>query len=75
MWEYGSRAGIWRLQRAFDDRGLKLTQWGVALVRANFRMRDHPYALHSSVQAYARNPEVTRQIALDGHELATHGYR
>jgi putative urate catabolism protein len=30
MYEYGSRAGYWRLWRLFQDRGLKVTVFGVA---------------------------------------------
>ena len=30
MYEYGSRAGFWRLWRLFQDRGLKVTVFGVA---------------------------------------------
>jgi putative urate catabolism protein len=30
MYEYGSRAGFWRLWRYFQDRGLKVTVFGVA---------------------------------------------
>ena len=31
MYEYGSRAGVWRLLREFDQRGLPLTVFGVAM--------------------------------------------
>ena len=31
MYEYGSRAGVWRLLREFDRRGLPLTVFGVAM--------------------------------------------
>ncbi|MBX3540226.1 MAG: allantoinase PuuE [Chelatococcus sp.] len=30
MFEYGARAGFWRLRRMFDERGLKATVFGVA---------------------------------------------
>ena len=30
LYEYGSRAGVWRLLRLFDERGLPLTVFGVA---------------------------------------------
>jgi peptidoglycan/xylan/chitin deacetylase (PgdA/CDA1 family) len=29
MYEYGSRAGFWRILRTFDERGLKFTSWAV----------------------------------------------
>jgi peptidoglycan/xylan/chitin deacetylase (PgdA/CDA1 family) len=29
MYEYGSRAGFWRILRLFDERGLKFTSWAV----------------------------------------------
>jgi peptidoglycan/xylan/chitin deacetylase (PgdA/CDA1 family) len=31
MFEYGSRAGVWRLQRLFDELGLKVTFFGCAV--------------------------------------------
>jgi len=31
LYEYGSRAGIWRLLRLFEERGLQLTVFGVAM--------------------------------------------
>jgi putative urate catabolism protein len=31
MYEYGSRAGFWRLRRLFDERGLPVTVFGVAM--------------------------------------------
>ena len=31
MYEYGSRAGVWRILREFDARGLPLTIFGVAM--------------------------------------------
>ena len=34
LYEYGSRAGLWRLLRIFDRRGLPLTVFGVALALA-----------------------------------------
>ena len=29
MYEYGSRAGFWRILRLFDERGMKFTSWAV----------------------------------------------
>ena len=34
LYEYGSRAGLWRLLRVFDRRGLPLTVFGVAMALA-----------------------------------------
>src|SRR4051794_23199937 len=34
LYEYGSRAGLWRVLRVFDRRGLPLTVFGVALALA-----------------------------------------
>ncbi len=31
LYEYGSRAGLWRLLRIFEERGIKLTVFGVAM--------------------------------------------
>ena len=40
IYEYGSRAGFWRLWRMFGDRGLPLTVYGVAMaLRAQSRGR------------------------------------
>ncbi|MEO6031792.1 MAG: allantoinase PuuE [Burkholderiaceae bacterium] len=54
MYEYGSRAGVWRLLREFERRGLPLTVFGVAMalqrnpdvVKAVLE-RDHEIACHS----------------------------
>jgi len=53
LYEYGSRAGLWRLLRLFEDRGLPLTVFGVAqaLQRnpdavAAFRELGHEIACH-----------------------------
>lgn len=37
LYEYGSRAGFWRLQRLFDSRGVKCTAWAVGLALARTR--------------------------------------
>ena len=34
MYEYGARAGVWRVLRAFGDRGMPLTLFGVAMALA-----------------------------------------
>ncbi|CAN3128352.1 Chitooligosaccharide deacetylase [Mycobacterium sp. smrl_JER01] len=34
LYEYGSRAGLWRILRAFEQRGLPLTVFGVAMALA-----------------------------------------
>ena len=31
IYEYGSRAGFWRLMRLFEERGIKITVFGAAL--------------------------------------------
>ena len=56
IFEYGSRAGAWRVLRLFAERGIKLTVYAVGM-------------------ALERNPEIARQMAGDGHEIASHGYR
>lgn len=37
IFEYGSRAGLWRVLRVFDRRGLPLTVFGVAVALARHR--------------------------------------
>ena len=56
IYEYGSRAGVWRILKLFKDRNLKLTVFGVA-------------------SALELNPNLTRYIINEGHEIATHGLR
>lgn len=54
LYEYGSRAGLWRLLRMFEDRKLPLTVFGVAMA-----MKRHPDA----VQAFM---ELGHEIACHG---------
>ena len=42
LYEYGSRAGFWRLRRIFDERGAALTVFGVALA-----MQQNPAAVEA----------------------------
>ncbi len=53
IYEYGSRAGLWRLLRMFEDRGLPLTVFGVAMALkrnpdavAAFQQLGHEIACH-----------------------------
>ncbi len=53
LYEYGSRAGLWRLLRLFEQRGLPLTVFGVAMALkrnpdavAAFRELGHEIACH-----------------------------
>ena len=53
IYEYGSRAGLWRILREFEQRGLPLTVFGVAMalqrqpeVAAAFRELGHEIACH-----------------------------
>ncbi len=53
LYEYGSRAGLWRLLRMFEERGLPLTVFGVAMALkrnpeavAAFRQLGHEIACH-----------------------------
>ena len=46
IYEYGSRAGVWRLLREFAQRGLPLTVFGVATA-----LERHPDVAHAFVQA------------------------
>ena len=53
IYEYGSRAGVWRILREFERRGLPLTVFGIAMalqrnpeVTAAFRELGHEIACH-----------------------------
>jgi putative urate catabolism protein len=53
LYEYGSRAGLWRLLRLFEERNLPLTVFGVAMALkrnpdavAAFRQLNHEIACH-----------------------------
>jgi allantoinase len=53
IYEYGSRAGVWRILREFEQRGLPLTVFGVGMalqrhpeVTAAFRELEHEIACH-----------------------------
>jgi allantoinase len=54
LYEYGSRAGLWRLLRLFEDRGLPLTVFGVA------------QALERHPEAVAAFQELGHEIACHG---------
>ena len=54
LYEYGSRAGLWRLLRLFEDRKLPLTVFGVAQALAR-----HP-------EAVAAFQELGHEIACHG---------
>jgi allantoinase len=56
IYEYGARAGVWRLLDLFKSRGVPLTMFAVAM-------------------AAERNPAVIERALVDGHEIASHGYR
>ena len=69
MYEYGSRAGVWRILREFDTRGLPLTIFGVvaALERypellARFMARGDEIANHGLRWIHYQNlPEATER--------------
>ncbi len=45
-YEYGSRAGFWRLLRLFDERGIKITVYAIAMA-----LERHPEAAKALVEA------------------------
>ena len=55
IYEYGSRAGFWRLYRAFTSRQLPVTVYGVAM------------ALERNLEAVAAMKEATWEIASHGY--------
>ena len=54
LYEYGSRAGLWRLLRLFEERGLPLTVFGVAM------------ALQRNPEAVAAFQQLGHEIACHG---------
>ena len=77
MYEYGSRAGVWRILREFEQRGLPLTVFavGMALQRypelcAEFMAQGHEIANHGLRWIHYQNlPEATERRHMG---LATH---
>ena len=80
LYEYGSRAGLWRVLRVFDRRGLPLTIFGVAMALARnpqavaaFQARGDEIACHGlrwiSYQLF--EPEVERQHLAEAVRLMT----
>ena len=73
IYEYGSRAGVWRLLREFDARGLPLTIFGVAMalertpgLLAAFMARGDEIASHGLRWIHYQNlPEATERRHLD----------
>jgi allantoinase len=73
MYEYGSRAGVWRILREFDTRGLPLTVFGVAMalertpgLLAAFMARGDEIASHGLRWIHYQNvPEATERRHLD----------
>ena len=77
MYEYGSRAGVWRILREFERRQLPLTVFGVAMALRRypelvsaFMQQGHEIASHGFKWIHYQNlPEATerRHIALATH--------
>jgi peptidoglycan/xylan/chitin deacetylase (PgdA/CDA1 family) len=51
MYEYGSRVGVWRILREFDQRGLPLTVFGVVSA-----LERYPELLQAFMNAGTRSP-------------------
>ena len=91
IYEYGSRAGFWRLHRLFTERGLPVTVFGVALalvrhynpktdealIRAayEFGRAKHHGKPRHSVEPYITHPEAVAAMQEADWEIASHGYR
>ena len=79
MYEYGSRAGVWRILREFERRDLPLTVFGVAMALERypeltqaFMALGHEIACHGFKWIHYQNlPEATerRHIAIATHIL------
>ena len=73
MYEYGSRAGVWRILREFDSRQLPLTVFGVATALerypelvGEFMQRGHEIANHGLRWIHYQNlPEATEKRHVD----------
>lgn len=70
LYEYGSRAGLWRLLRLFEQRGLPLTVFGVAMALkrhpeavAAFRELGHEIACHGLRWISYQNMDETTERA------------
>jgi allantoinase len=80
LYEYGSRAGLWRVLRVFDRRGLPLTVFGVALALARnpeavaaFTARDDEIACHGLrwLSYQLVEPEIEREHLAEAVALMT----
>jgi allantoinase len=80
LYEYGSRAGLWRVLRVFDRRGLPLTIFGVAMALARnpqavaaFQARGDEIACHGLrwISYQLVEPEVERQHMAEAVRLIT----
>jgi putative urate catabolism protein len=80
LYEYGSRAGLWRVLRVFDRRGLPLTVFGVALALARnpeavaaFIARDDEIACHGLrwLSYQLVEPEIERAHMAEAVTLMT----
>ncbi len=77
MYEYGSRAGVWRILREFESRGLPLTVFGVGMALQRypelldtFLKNDYEIANHGLRWIHYQNlPEATERRHMG---LATH---
>ena len=58
MYEYGSRAGVWRILREFEQRGLPLTVFGVGMA-----LQRHPELVQTFLAARPRDRQP--RLALD----------
>ncbi len=85
IYEYGSRAGVWRILREFEQRGLPLTAFGVAMalerapeVVAHLLAQEHEIACHGWRWIHHQHmpeAEEQRQIAraTEAIRRLTHG--
>jgi allantoinase len=80
LYEYGSRAGLWRVLRVFDRRGLPLTIFGVAMALARnphavaaFQARGDEIACHGLrwISYQLAEPDVERRHIAEAVRLMT----
>lgn len=79
LYEYGSRAGVWRILREFERRNLPLTVFGVTMalarhpeVVAAFREANHEIACHGLRWIHYQDMPIERERALMAQALELH---
>ena len=75
MYEYGSRAGFWRILRLFDERNMRFTSWAVGRAlelnpAAGKAMADGGHEVASHGWRWINYKDFTLEQELDAHAAA-----